>query len=1122
MGKKKDSEKKTTYVYILDQEFAWRPAILDDQKGDKAFCTVPQYADEQSMISDGGRSAKKGEEVVIDLKQYPHKVLPLQNVDSNGNLIEFPDMVKLPYLHEAGILYNLKARHKNGKPYTRTGDIIIAVNPFQWFTDLYTEQKRTYYSNKLVWESNEKDPRDSLDPHVYEVSALSYKGLAFGLQDQSILVSGESGAGKTETVKIAMNHMASVQRGYIKMDPFGHMEEGSNTLDPVVERVVESNPLLEAFGNASTRRNDNSSRFGKYLQLQFDNKNASAVGMISISNSNCKLAGSKCDVYLLEKNRVITHDPKERTYHIFYQLLAASDGDKAGYWDKLKGKKAEDFKYVMKSPLEKIEKMTDLQHYEHTVKTLALVGVSGDKLRTLFRAIAAVIQAGNLTFGAKGGDKDKSEITSTKEAADMAELLGVKTDDVALAFTERTMKTKTETYKVPLSESNAKEACDAFAKEVYGKVFLWVVKQINAATRAEDNYKDGTQTDFGIVGLLDIFGFESFVRNRFDQLCINYANEKLQQKFTEDVFRAVQLEYEAEGIALAEIKYDDNTDVLDLIEGRTGLLAMLNEECIRPKGSDMDFVQKALAQNKNSPCLIVNKTDRKSFGIHHYAGKVMYDSVGFVSSNQDLLPTDLEELMHKADNEIVNKKVEEDTPEPSGGGGGRRGGPPKRQKSNLVGATVWGKYKTQLASLMSNLRKTNSRYIRCVKPNMAKKPVLMEHVATVEQLRCAGVVAAVTLARSAFPNRLDNSAVRFRYSSMWDKSAYPSEKTQSMSHEEALKCDANAILLCALREHTYTNKEGELKQAFVVGKTKSFFRAGALEFLESNRATGLDGQACTIQKYARGFLTRKLLRDMVKGRAEAEKAAREAKLKAEREALEKAAREKAERDAKRKEERKQYEDKIKELKRKMEEAEEERMQKLEELKAKKAAAEKVIEELREQTGEEARKALMEPKKLAAQQNKKLAEQTKLIDFLKKENKKIRKDNDKVKSKYDVVKANNEKLINANERTGDDFEDLNESTAKVHSKNEELTSTLEKAKKDNKRLKDECMKKQDEYMGQAETRLEYQKTMARILNMIQDKSKDPQLVEDTVCVALECESEAKSIMAALEAETGEGL
>jgi myosin-5 len=208
---------------------------------------------------------------------------------------------------QAGILYNLKERHKVGKPYTRTGDIIVAVNPFQWFTHLYTEPVRTLYSNKLVWDDSDRDGRDDVEPHVYEVSALSYKGLAFGGTDQSILVSGESGAGKTETVKIAMNHMASVQAG---------PSTGGDELDPVVQRVVDSNPLLEAFGNAKTRRNDNSSRFGKYLQLQFDNSEAGLMAFGGKTESKCKLAGSKCDVYLLEKPRVVNHDPEERTYHI--------------------------------------------------------------------------------------------------------------------------------------------------------------------------------------------------------------------------------------------------------------------------------------------------------------------------------------------------------------------------------------------------------------------------------------------------------------------------------------------------------------------------------------------------------------------------------------------------------------------------------------------------------------------------------------------------------------------------------------------------------------------------------------------------------------------------------------
>lgn len=1015
----------------------------------------------------------------------------------------------------------MKKRHIDGKPYTRTGDIIIAINPFQWFTELYTEKKRTYYSNRIVWEASDNDPRDGMEPHVYECSALSYKGLAFGHQDQSILVSGESGAGKTETVKIAMSHIASVQQGP-KTGSAGDVQD----MDPVVRRVVDSNPLLETFGNASTRRNDNSSRFGKYLQLQFDT--TTRTNMIDRSKSTCTLAGSKCDVYLLEKNRVCTHDPAERTYHIFYQLVAAPEAEKVKYWSGLKGTKNTSFKYIGHTDRTKIEGKSDAEHFQHTCETLALVGVNGDKLKTLLRAVCIVLQCGNLTFGDKDGDKDKSTITSMIELKGLAELMGVGEQDLTLAFTERTMKTRTESYKVPLKKESAQEAADSFAKEVYGKLFLWVVNSINDATRAEDNYKDGSMTEFGIIGLLDIFGFESFPTNRFEQLCINYANEKLQQKFTEDVFRAVQDEYEQEGIELALITYDDNTDVLDLIESRSGLLAMLNEECVRPKGNDQDFVQKALASNSKSPCLIVNKYNRMSFGVQHYAGLVMYDAEGFVASNQDLLPTDLEEIGEKSSNEIASKPIEEADPEPAAGG---KKAPIKRQKSNLVAPTIWVKYKVQLSSLMGNLRKTNSRYIRCIKPNTLKKPILMEHESTIEQLRCAGVVAAVTLARSAFPNRLDNPSVKFRYASMWEnRSKYPSSKTNSMTPEEGLRCDCDAIIACALEEmDPILDRDGKVVKPYVCGKTKSYFKAGVLEYLEANRSTGLDGQAKTIQRFVRGMIARKYISEMLgaskrnseKDKLERERAERETKERLEREereAKEKKARAIAEREATRNALMKKYNDQIELAKRNIAEAEAYEHKMLLDAQKRKEEAQAELNELEESTGDEARAAMLEPKKLKAQLERKLEEQTKMIDFLKKENSKVRKENAKIKEKWDVVKGNNKKLLDMNETSGNNFESKEDGMRKVDTKNMTLMDDLDDAKSSNKKLKEECMKKQDDYMTQAETRLEYQKTMARILTMIQDRSKEAQLVEDTVVLALGCESEAKGIMAALEAET----
>lgn len=1015
----------------------------------------------------------------------------------------------------------MKKRHIDGKPYTRTGDIIIAINPFQWFTELYTEKKRTYYSNRIVWEASENDPREGMEPHVYECSSLSYKGLAFGHVDQSILVSGESGAGKTETVKIAMSHIASVQQGP-KVGAAGDTQD----LDPVVRRVVESNPLLEAFGNASTRRNDNSSRFGKYLQLQFDT--SKRTNMVDRTKSTCTLAGSKCDVYLLEKNRVCVHDEAERTYHVFYQLVAAPDSEKCKYWNGLKGTNNTSFKYIGHTDRTKIEGLSDADHYFKTVETLALVGVTGEKLVTLMRAICIVLQCGNLTFGPLNGDKDKSAVLNKKDLNGLADLMGVGETDLTLAFTERTMKTRTESYKVPLKPEAAKEAADSFAKEVYGKLFLWVVNEINCATRAEDNYKDGSMTDFGIIGLLDIFGFESFPTNRFEQLCINYANEKLQQKFTEDVFRAVQEEYEQEGIELALITYDDNTDVLDLIESRSGLLAMLNEECVRPKGNDQDFVQKALTANSKSPCLIVNQFNRMSFGVHHYAGKVMYDAEGFVASNQDNLPTDLEEIGEKSSNIIASKKIEDAEPEPSASG---KRAAPKRQKSNLVSPTIWVKYKVQLSSLMSNLRKTNSRYIRCIKPNTLKKPVLMEHISTVEQLRCAGVVAAVTLARSAFPNRLDNPSVKFRYVSQWEnKSKYPSSKTSSMTPEEALRCDCDAIIANALEEmKPLVDKDGKAIKPYVCGKTKSYFKAGVLEYLEANRSTGLDGQAKTIQRFARGMLARKHMEELMGAskrkadaeRAEKERAEREARERTEREnreSKERMAREVAEREAKRMAVMKQYNDQMEEVKRAIAEAEAYEQKQLTAIENRIDDSKAELESLKSSTSDEARASILEPKKIAAVQEKKLEEQTKMIEFLKKENLKIRKDNAKTKEKWDVVKENNKKLLNMNELSGMSFETQEDVMRKVDTKNMTLLDELEEAKDLNKQLKDECMKKQDDYMIHAETRLEYQKAMARILSMIQDRSKEPQLVEDTVVLALGCESEAKGIMAALEAET----
>ena len=1018
----------------------------------------------------------------------------------------------------------MKARHVKSLPYTRTGDIVIAVNPYQWLNDLYTEQKRKHYSNKLVWESSDVDPRKSVEPHVYETSSLCYKGLAIDGVNQSILVSGESGAGKTETVKICMNHIASVQAG----------PEGASEENMVVKRVVESNPLLEGFGNAKTRRNDNSSRFGKYLQLQFDRKeHGNPVGT---RVPPTKLAGSKCEVYLLEKSRIVAHDAKESTYHVFYQLCAANEDDKAKIWSELKGKQTKHFKYVGDNSGRKIDGMSDGEHYYATCKALALIGVEGDKLMTLMRAICAVMQLGNLNFGPKFGDSDRSAISNPGELDSLADLMGIPEKELENAFTQRAMVTRGETFNVQLKPDAAKENCDAFAKEIYAKVFLWLVREINAATCAEDNYTGERNSDFGTIGLLDIFGFESFPVNGFEQLCINYANEKLQQKFTKDIFQAVQEEYKFEGIALKDIKYDDNTDVLDLIEGRGGLLSILNEECVRPKGSDREFVYKAKNANKGSNCLINDKLmGPMDFGIHHYAGKVVYFADGFLGRNVDTISTDLINAAKKSSNDIIANHLQNDammkgsaaTPQVNVSTGPRRG------KSNIASDTVWTKFRSQLNSLMKMLNETQSRYIRCVKPNTMKKPLVMQHMTTVEQLRCAGVVAAITISRSAFPNRLDHRACLERFKLLQGKG----KKKEKLDPKD----EVTKLLSVVLKP--LESDDGQ--PAFVVGKTRVYFRAGTLEFLEAERVKGWDKWALDVQRATRGWLVRKktsnlrmsrkapkavkiqnmmriyLARKDLKRRKKLGKVKRKMEKRRNKAAAKIQAtarmalwRPKFKAMLKEKRERDGLKNKVKELENRVKEAEKARMKEVEEARAQ---AEAEMEEYRIKVKQEMEND-KEKQKRSAQQQSLIEESGKIIEYLRKENMKLRNQNETLRKDFKSLKENNTRLMEANASAGASFSALNDHAKQLNLTNAKLIRNVEAYKGQLEKLKDDLKTRQAYYLAEAEARLAYQKTMAQIVGAIQDKCRDAQLVEDVVIMALECEAEAKSERAALEAAT----
>jgi len=1274
---KNDIYEHSNYVYILDPKHSWIPAKVKDRNASASnlvHLSIPQYRNEQAIRCDGGRSASNGYKVeMIDLDdaknkiKYPNRHLPLQNVNSEGELQVVEDMVDLPFLHEAAILYNLKARHVQSLPYTRTGDIILACNPYKWFHNLYSEEQRRLYSQALVWNGQPKssipsssqpttitpansnvsessqrqpsagsDPRTMLPPHVYETSCLAYMGLVKDQDDQSILVSGESGAGKTETVKILMHNLASIQEERHVGEKT--KEQGNNV---IVQRVLDSNPLLEAFGNATTLRNDNSSRFGKYLQLQYDVSSGSGGSFSRNSNAaagtgSAILAGSKCEVYLLEKSRVTHHHDSERTYHIFYQLLAAPEELKTAIWDGLENTDNESFCYVGESDIDVIEGKTDAERFQLTLQALELIGVSGKILQMLLRAICIVLQLGNLefapaqpdsatgmlalgihhkpgNFGGDDGNHDASDVSSIEELQELSELMGMSDIDpdskissaLKKALTVRNVEARGEVFAVPLTPVKAKESADAFAKEIYAKTFLWLVRTINDATCAEKNYNSGdaakiTPTShFGIIGLLDIFGFETFEVNRFEQLCINYCNEKLQQKFTQDIFRSVQVEYEHEGIELEEITYDDNTDALDLVEGRMGLLAFLNEECVRPKGSDKTFVYKAQAMNKENRCFFRDKHAADTeFGIHHYAGKVLYDATNFVKKNADTLPSDLLNCAKLSSNAIIaNELNNEDMMNPLNKGSlvvgkmvtkkkkrpksaqNSSDNKMKKRTSNIVAETVWTKFKTQLSRLMETLSNTKTRYIRCIKPNTKKAPLIMEHASTVEQLRCAGVVAAVTISRSAFPNRLEHISVLDRFKSLWPKGDHITVlKNENMDIDARCKKATEILLTLALKDMEF-EKNGSKFRAFVMGKTRAYFRAGALEFLEAERMKHLGAYAIAIQTAARRYiyqskytrfrqslvrlqsnyrriLQRRIYLNMREAATRLECwyrvvfASRRVyhlrrfiratmiqtrwRMHVDRRMLRRTIdasvvvqamvrgclqRPKYKQALEEKKEEAKLENQLRSLQKKLEEAESKRLEAEKEAEGRVTAA---MEEFKEREAQKAAQDATEAsdanddppdndeqnvQDLSAEQQQLMDESGKMLEHLRKEVFRLRGQNQQLKTDFDLLKDNNQRLMDANASAGASFAALNQHAKQLSKQNAQLVNDVQSYKGQVQKLnilqveaKEELRLKSATYVAEVQSRLQYQKSLQKITDIIQENCRDHRLVENILTIA----------------------
>ncbi|WZY75236.1 hypothetical protein YC2023_021620 [Brassica napus] len=718
------------------------------------------------------------------------------------------DMTKLSYLHEPGVLNNLAMRYELNEIYTYTGNILIAVNPFQRLPHLYDTHMMEQYKGAGFGE---------LSPHVFAIAEVAYRAMINEGKSNSILVSGESGAGKTETTKMLMRYLAYLG---------GRSGVEGRTVE---QQVLESNPVLEAFGNAKTLRNNNSSRFGKFVELQFDRSG--------------RISGAAVRTYLLERSRVCQISDPERNYHCFYLLCAAPPEVRCGTMRTLNHTEREKFKlgdpksfhYLNQSKCYKLDGVDDTEEYLATRRAMDIVGISEEEQDAIFRVVAAILHLGNVEF-AKGKEIDSSVLKDDKSRFHLdatAELLRCDAKSLEDALIKRAMVTPEEIITKTLDPDSATGSRDALAKTIYSRLFDWLVDKINNSIGQDPNSKT-------IIGVLDIYGFESFKTNSFEQFCINFTNEKLQQHFNQHVFKMEQEDYTKEEINWSYIEFVDNKDVLELIEKMkhgtllysleesdegAALLNLTEIKCIMdvpffcsmfPKSTHETFAQKLYQTFKNSKRFTKPKLSRTSFAISHYAGEVTYQADLFLDKNKDYVVAEHQDLLIASSDTFVAglfPRLAEET------------------SSKTKFSSIGSRFKLQLQSLMETLNSTEPHYIRCVKPNNVLKPAIFENL--------NGVLEAIRISCAGYPTK---------------RTFYDFLNRFGVLAPDVLEGNYDDKVACRM----LLDKIG--LKGYELGKTKVFLRAGQMAELDARRAEVLGNAARRIQRQSRTFIARKEFR----------------------------------------------------------------------------------------------------------------------------------------------------------------------------------------------------------------------------------------------------------------------
>uniref|UniRef100_A0A8C2YEA2 Myosin VIIB n=1 Tax=Coturnix japonica TaxID=93934 RepID=A0A8C2YEA2_COTJA len=731
--------------------------------------------------SDSGRillEDDEGKEHWITARNM-HMVRPMDPSTAQG----VEDMIRLGDLHEAGMVHNLLIRHQQHKIYTYTGSILVAVNPYQ-LLPLYTVDLIRLYCNKRIGE---------LPPHVFAIADNCYFNMKRNKRDQCCVISGESGAGKTESTKLILQFLAAVsgQHSWIE------------------QQILEANPILEAFGNAKTIRNDNSSRFGKYIDIYF--------------NHSGVIEGARIEQFLLEKSRVCRQAPEERNYHIFYCMLMGMNLEQKKM---LNLGTASEYTYLTMGNCTSCDSRNDAKEYAHIRSAMKILMFSDSEHWDISKLLAAILHLGNVEFEAAVYDNlDCSDVMDSPHFSIATKLLEVDYSELQNSLTNLSIIVRGESVSRPLNVAQAADGRDAFVKGIYGRIFLWIVNKINSAIFNPTSQKPKNTRQS--IGLLDIFGFENFSNNSFEQLCINIANEHLQQFFVHHVFKLEQEEYLAEHITWNNIDFTDNRQALEVIALKPmNIISLIDEESRFPKGTDATMLIKINSLHGKSRIYIPPKSDHDTkFGINHFAGAVFYESKDFLEKNRDTLSANVMQVVHSSKNKFLKEIFQ---------------GLDTTKRLSTLG----GQFKQSLEKLMKILGQCQPYFIRCIKPNDYKKPLLFDRELCIKQLRYSGMMETIRIRKAGYPVRYTFEEFFDRYRVLLPQSAL-------------VKNDARQ---CCIRISEAVLGKDESWQA---GKTKIFLKDYHDTVLELERQKILTDKVLLIQKVMRGFKDRSVRKSAI-------------------------------------------------------------------------------------------------------------------------------------------------------------------------------------------------------------------------------------------------------------------